>query len=62
MLLIFVESCITINPGEFFVGFASRECQRNPNIDSVCWIWIRHSGGPPLRGIIVIITLTLTLS
>jgi len=25
-------------------------------------IWVRHSGGPPFRGIIVIITLTLTLS
>jgi len=23
-------------------------------------IWVRHSGGPPFRGIIVIITLTLT--
>ena len=25
-------------------------------------IWVRHSGGPPFRGIIVIITLTLTLT
>ena len=25
-------------------------------------IWVRHSGGPPFRGIIVIITLNLTLT